>query len=475
MKFDLTRRDTEGWLTVGAENAPVQRPAPRLEWSDNTGRHSVTVERGLVIGAAPQCPVVLRDVKVSRLHAEVELREDGLWIRDLGSRNGTFVESLRIESARLQHGHRVRVGTTDILVMYEMAAHAELDDWPSDHFGPLLGSSQPMRQLFSTLARVASSEASVLIQGETGTGKELVARAIHEASPRATGPFVVVDCGAVSESLMDSELFGHAKGAFTGAHQRRIGAIESADGGTVFLDEIGELPLAMQPKLLRAVESGTIRRVGESEHRRVNVRFVCATHRDVLAMIGRGEFRDDLYFRLSVFPVRVPSLRERFDDLNLLVRQFAGDDAFSAIDPDLLVRLRARPWRGNVRELRNFVERVRTLGPRDAMSFFSDPDNTPGRVTELLARDTRLTEAALEPVAHDDLVAELANALEPAQSQAPSFDQSFRTFREQWTDYGEREFVRQMLERHGRNVAAAAASVGVDRSYLYRLMRKHGF
>lgn len=455
-------RDTEAWK--GKDNASLSPPrsVPRVEWHDSKGSHAVLIDRRCVLGAAPQCDLSIADPKVSRLHAEIEPREDGLWIRDLASRNGTYVERLRIESARVSHGHRVQVGSTELCISYAETRTPELEDWPSDRFGPLLGRSPQMRELFSMLARVASSDASVLIQGETGSGKELVARAIHEASNRAEGPFVVVDCGAVSETLMDAELFGHAKGAFTGAHAQRIGAIESAHGGTVFLDEIGELPLSMQPKLLRVLESGTIRRVGESAHRRVDVRFVCATHRDVLSMVGKGEFRDDLYFRLGVFPVRVPALRERPEDFEMLVRQFAGDSV-SAFAPALLSELMARPWRGNVRELRNFVERVRTLGTREAMSFFPHQDEAREPVSEVVSR--------VPPLADPPSITQ---SLDAALTESPSFDQSFRTFREQWMDYGEREFVRQLLDRHLRNVAAAASSVGVDRSYLYRLMRKHG-
>ncbi len=327
---------------------------------------------------------------------------------------------------------------------------------PTRRFGPLLGQSLAMRELFSKLARVAPSDASILIHGETGSGKELVARAVHEASGRARKPFIVVDCGAVSETLMDAELFGHTKGAFTGAHQQRIGALEAAHGGTVFLDEIGELPLSMQPKLLRVLESGTIRRVGESAHRRIDVRFVCATHRDLPAMVSRGVFREDLYFRLAVFPVRVPALRERLDDVELLVRTFAGDE-MAAFEPALLAQLKSRPWRGNVRELRNFVERVRALGAHEALSALTESEEIKEPVSQVLPR------------------VELASdATELRHPHEPSFEQSFRSFREQWIDFGEQEFVRKLLDRHARNVAAAASSVGVDRSYLYRLMRKHG-
>jgi two-component system response regulator GlrR len=446
---------------VDAPSPLAQRPVPRVEWEDGKGGHALTIEQRSLLGAAPQCDLCIDDRAVSRLHAELDPRSDGLWVRDLASRNGTYVNGLRVEAARLSHGHRLRVGGTQLTVCYEGASRAEPAQWPSDRFGPLRGKSPAMRELFATLARLAPSESSVLIQGETGSGKELVARAIHDASPRAKGPFVVVDCAALSETLMDAELFGHTRGAFTGALQPRAGAFEEASGGTVFLDEIGELPLAMQPKLLRVLESSTIRRVGETAYRSINVRFLSATHRDLLAMVGRGEFREDLYFRLAVFPVRVPALRERLEDLDLLARVFAGDGELT-LDADIMAALHSRPWTGNVRELRNFMERARTLGIDAAVGFaesrtgsFSMPAPPPKLPT-------------LAPPSQPAF-----GALELDMAVRPSFDQPFRSFREQWLDYGEREFVRLLLKRHDDNVAEAAVTAGVDRSYLYRLMRKH--
>src|ERR1700733_2752543 len=250
------------------------RSHPKIEWQDQSGRYGRLIEGRVVVGSAQGSGIVVQDPTVSRLHAEFEARDDGLWVRDLGSRNGTWVEGLQITGARIPQGATVRMGSTDFWVDYSAGAKRPVDLWPHDHFDKLLGRSGQMRELFARLARVAPMEnATVFIQGETGTGKELVARAIHEGSPRANGPFVVVDCAALPENLLDAELFGHAKGAFTGAVGARAGAIESAHGGTVFLDEIGELPMAMQPKLLRVLESRTVRRIGETNHREVDCRF----------------------------------------------------------------------------------------------------------------------------------------------------------------------------------------------------------
>ncbi len=350
--------------------APQFRSHPRVEWRDGAGRQARLIEGPVVVGSAPGSGLVVQDPTVSRLHAEFEARADGLWVRDLGSRNGTFVEGLQVTGALVPQGARVRLGSTDFLVDYNAAGKRTVDLWPHDFFQKLVGRSIPMRELFARLSRVAPMDASVFVQGETGTGKELVARAVHDASPRATKPFVVVDCAALPENLLDAELFGHAKGAFTGAVGARAGAIESADGGTVFLDEIGELPITMQPKLLRVLESRSVRRIGETTYRTVDIRFVSATHRDLLTMVNAGEFREDLYFRMSVLPVSVPPLRERREDIELLANHFLRQHSGQGhLSPEVIRELVDRPWRGNVRELRNFIDRLRALGAAEALAM----------------------------------------------------------------------------------------------------------
>ncbi len=487
----------------------AQRELPRLEWMEDKEPKSAIVERRAVLGSAPHCDIVISDRSVSRVHAEVEPRPEGLWIRDLNSRNGTLVGGVPVEAACVLHGYTIRVGTTDIHVNYATVEQKPARRWPADTFGPLIGRSDGMREMFATLARLAQLDACIMIQGETGSGKELVARAIHQASRRASGPFIVVDCGALSETLIEGELFGHTKGAFTGAVQNRAGAIEAAHGGTVFLDEIGELPLGMQPKLLRVLESSTIRRIGESQHRSVDVRFVTATHRDLLSMVNRGEFREDLYFRLAVFPVRVPPLRERTEDIGPLLNKFS-EGSTGWLTPGLLKVLEQRPWRGNVRELRTFAQRARALGPDDALTLLGDSDNDGEPITKILERkdlpipmppipppplsprgagaippappSVPLVPPATAsvpsvPIYLDDgePLSDLASSppIPPLGGDTPTFAQSYRTFRDQWMDYGEKAFVTNLLERHQRNVAAAAKEAGLDRTYLYRLMRKH--
>jgi len=434
------------------------RQRPRLMWDDANGSHAITLDRRSLLGSASDAQLVIADPTVSRLHAELDPRDDGVWVRDLGSRNGTFVEDVQVGSARVPPGGHLRVGETTITIGREPVPEV-VHLWPEDRFGPLIGGSSAMRELFAQLARVAPGTSSVMIHGETGTGKELVARAIHDASPRAAQPFVIIDCGALPEHLLESELFGHVRGAFTGAVASRAGAIEAADEGTVFLDEIGELPLAMQPKLLRVLESKTVRRVGETHARKVDVRFVCATHRDLRTMVNAGAFREDLYFRLAVLPIVVPPLRERASDIPLLVSHFLPP-GHAPLPRETSQALLQRPWLGNVRELRNFVERVVALGAREALALEA------GQRSKSIVPPPSLS----PPPPSSIRPSETADT--PSIPQL-SFDRPFKEVREHWLDHLEREYVRWLLEKHNRNIAAASQSAQIDRTYIYRLMRKH--
>jgi transcriptional regulator with GAF, ATPase, and Fis domain len=416
---------------------PALRARPRLAWQDAAGPHTAVIDRPLVLGSAAKADVVVDDSTVSRLHAELDPRPDGLWVRDLGSTNGTFVDGLLVTAARLPAAARIRVGETTLALLPEMEA-TPVDLWPDDGLGDLVGGSAPMRELYASIVRVAASEAAVLVQGETGTGKELVARAIHDCSHRAGEPFVVVDCAALPAGLLETELFGHARGAFTGAAAAHAGSFEAAAGGTVFLDEIGELPLAMQPKLLRVLESRTVRRVGETASRPVRARFLAATHRDLRRMVNDGELREDLYFRLAVLPLRVPPLRERPEDLERLVRHFAPALPDAAVRA-LCDQVRGRHLSGNVRELRNLVERTLLLGRVPAAD------------------------------AEDDAPARPAPAAIASTADALPFDAPFHDFQRT----AEEQYLRRILVKHGGRVADAAQASGLNRTYFYRLLRKH--
>ncbi|MCU0687579.1 MAG: sigma 54-dependent Fis family transcriptional regulator [Polyangiaceae bacterium] len=414
----------------------VHRRRALLTFRDYDGEHQIELEGAAVVGSSPKVDVRINDPTLSRLHAELELRDNGLWVRDLGSRNGTYVDDVLVGLARVPEGGRLRVGSTIIAVTYAKRPSAT-PLWPTDSFHGMVGRSAVMRELFARLDRVAASDATVLIQGETGTGKELAAEAIHQASPRSKGPFVIVDCGALPEHLLEAELFGHAKGAFTGANAARAGAFEMAQGGTLFLDEVGELPLAMQPKLLRALESKTVRRLGETHYRPVDVRFVSATHRNVRDLVARGAFREDLYFRLAVLPVTLPPLRERREDVPLILDALLPKEQRPLVTPEVRRELASRPWLGNVRELRIFVQRLLAVGFEEAIAM---------------------------------------QGAAPARDALPAvpLDLPFKELRDRWLNHLEREYVAGLLAQLRWNVSAVADAAGLDRSYVHRLIKKHG-
>jgi transcriptional regulator with GAF, ATPase, and Fis domain len=308
-----------------------------------------------------------------------------------------------------------------------------------------------MRELFARLERIAASDATVLVTGETGTGKELVAEAIHERSPRAAGPFVVLDCGAIPPNLVESELFGHERGAFTGALGAHAGAFERAHGGTVFLDELGELPLELQPKLLRVLERREIRRLGGSKPIEVDLRVVAATNRDLAVEVNRGRFREDLYYRLAVVQVVVPPLRERREDIPLLVEHFLAalpGGERTRLAPETIDLLRRHDWPGNVRELRNVLERA---------VLFADaapPPPGPG-----------LAPRAPAPPAPPAFA---PDALNVAIDPTVPFKQAKQALVEEF----ERRYVTALLERHGGNISAAAREAGIDRMSIHKMLHR---
>jgi transcriptional regulator with GAF, ATPase, and Fis domain len=406
------------------------------------------------IGKSPDNDLVLADTTVSREHCEIVRDDKGYLLRDLGSTNGTLLDGAEIREGYLRAGVVISVGRVELKVR-PFAQQVEV--LPSEHsaFGEMVGADPAMREIFGLLERLAKTSANLLLGGETGTGKDLLARAVHAASPRAQGPFIVVDCGAVVGTLIESELFGHEKGAFTGAIDARKGAFELANRGTLFLDEIGELPLSLQPKLLRALESRRIRRVGGQTELPVDIRVIAASHRNLQLEVERGKFRQDLYFRLAVVPVHLPALRERRDDIPLLARELLAklshDSARGAsplsIGEAALSALRAHDWPGNVRELRNVLERAALMARA--------------------AGETELRALGLPVAAASTTSAEPAAPIE--------FDPSlsYRATRERWENDFEKRYVRWLLARHDGNLAKAAREADMDRKYLHKLARKH--
>jgi transcriptional regulator with PAS, ATPase and Fis domain len=396
------------------------------------------------VGAAPGNDLTIADPTVSRVHCEVVQRGDTLVLRDLGSTNGTWVEGVRLRDGDVPPGAIVRVGSSAFRIdVGEDPAFVELGTGSS--FGELVGASLEMRRLYAIVERVAATDATVLVEGETGTGKDVLARSLHAASSRAAGPFVAVDCGAIPESLVESELFGHVRGAFTGATSDRRGVIEEANGGTLFLDEIGEMPLPMQPKLLRAIESRAVRPVGSSTSRPVDVRIVAATNRPLARAVNDGTFREDLYYRLAVVSLSLAPLRSRREDIPLLARHFhralVGPTA-PELPQEFVARLMGRSWPGNVRELRNFIERSVSLG----------------------LVDVRPPRASAPP----------PGAPLPSLDGMVALRLPLKDARQAWVESFESVYVRDVLLRCGGNVTRAAERAGVSRRFLQRLVARLG-
>ncbi|HEX5659165.1 MAG TPA: sigma 54-interacting transcriptional regulator [Polyangiales bacterium] len=413
-------------------------------------RERATVGRSLI------CDLVLADKAVSGTHFEIQALENGFILRDLESTNGTWCGDVQVREVWIKHGQTIRAGTT-VLRFEPLDAMVAIDTSARDSFHELVGRSVRMREIFALLERVGPTDLTVLIRGETGTGKELVARALHRASKRASHSLVVQDCSAIARELVESTLFGHEKGSFTGAIDRKLGCFETAERGTIFLDEVGELDLGLQPKLLRVLETRTIKRVGGTKEIPIDVRVVAATNRDLRKMVGQGSFREDLYYRLGVVTVELPSLRERPEDIPLLVqsflealalRRFPGEDKRFEVADDAMARLCAYAWPGNVRELRNTVERGASLAEGLRLE-----------IPDLLPSSTRLG-------------SELA-----ANGSASQFVEEglpFKEAKQRVLDQFEASYLRSLLDKHGGNVTRSAQAAGLTRYHLRELAKRFG-
>ena len=393
------------------------------------GMSATSTGGAMTMGTDPTCDLTLGCRAVSRFHCELELGPAGGLLRDLGSTNGTRVDGTRIVVCYLRRGAEVELGRNRL--RFELVDEpVGIELWQGDRFGRLVGRAPATRAAFARMARAAVSDVTVLLGGETGTGKDSAAEAIHAAGARADRPFVTLDCTSLPAGLAESELFGHRAGAFTGADRDRAGVFEAASSGTLFLDEIGELPLALQPKLLRVLERREVQRIGETRPRSIDVRIIAASHRDLRRDVNQGRFRADLYFRIAVMLIQLPPLRERVEDIPLLIEALLVE-----IAPEVRVReaLRRRlpvaalarmDWPGNVRELRNHLERA----------------------------------AAMDPA-------------EPADG-LPTAELPFAVAREAWQRWFERHYLIDLLERHGGNIPAAARAAGMHRTHLYRLLQR---
>ena len=432
-------RQTEALTSDLSARAFVRECRLSIVEGDSVRDPRVFAAERIVIGADPKSDLVIDDPATSKFHCEIRFVDGACFVRDLGSRNGTTVDRVPVLDAPLRDG--ALLGCGRVQLRFQLGAgQRELALSSRDHFGRLRGASIAMRAIYALLETAAPATTTVLLQGESGSGKDLAAESLHAESPRRDGPFVVVDCGAIPPALLESELFGHEAGAFTGANAARAGAFELAHGGTIVLDEIGELALDLQPKLLRVLDRHEIQRVGSSQRIPVDVRVIAATNRDLKAEVNAKRFRSDLYFRLAVLVVRMPPLRERMTDLPLLVAaildelgdrdsEMARAFASGAMLPELL----RHAWPGNVRELKNYVEAC------------------------IVRQDSAL-----------------AAARQTSGEPAIDVSRPLRVVRDEWVRHVERRYLEQLLLVHGGNVSAAARAAGIDRVHLHRLLARVG-
>ena len=428
------RNDGPETIPLGSDAVSIRRVRLTVIEGPGVGlqRESSTDRFG--VGSHPLNDMVIADPTVSRFHCEVRIEGARPVITDLKSRNGTLVDGVAVREAFLRDGGVVRLGR--IAVRVDLVSAEVLELPATTRFGALVGTSRAMRATIALLERAAASDVTVLLEGETGTGKGKAAEALHNASARKKQPFVPVDCGAIPANLLDSELFGHERGAFTGADRRRAGAFEDASGGTVFLDEIGELPAELQPKLLRVLENREIRPIGQNRFLPIDIRVIAATNRDLRSEVNAGRFRSDLYYRLAVAKILIPPLRTRADDIPALVAELleqmgvAAEARAPLVAPGFVAKLRQLPWPGNARELRNYLERC---------LVFDDAEPAP----------------AAAPVP-ESAIASFAEARKHAQAAF------------------ERTYLETLLQHTQGKVALAAKIADVNRVSLYRMLRRYG-
>jgi transcriptional regulator with GAF, ATPase, and Fis domain len=455
-----------GLTTIFVDDRATKRRLKRarivVAEGPDKGKDVVMERERLTVGRSLICDLVLADKAVSGTHFEVVANERGFLLRDLESTNGTFCGDLRIREVWVRPGTVIRLGQSQ-LRFEQVSGTVDIDLSKSERFHEIIGKSVRMREIFATLEKVAPTELTVLVRGETGTGKELVARAVHRGSRRKDGPLVVQDCSAIPKDLIESTLFGHERGAFTGASDRHRGSFEQADGGTIFLDELGELDIALQPKLLRVLENREIKRVGGDRPIPVNVRVVAATNRDLRQMVNEGTFREDLYYRLSVVAVELPPLRERPEDVALLTQHFLedftqrraamsgksdGEEKKLTIAKDAMARLMTYPWPGNIRELKNTIERGASLADG----------------SELTVRDLMPNSQKTPPLPLPG-----GNAEQFVEDQLP-----FKEAKQRVLDVFEAAYLKALLDKHGGNVTRSANAAGLTRYHLRELAKRYG-
>ena len=407
------------------------------------------------IGKKENNELILDEKTVSRNHVEIVQLENSYVLKDLESTNGTYINDIRVKEAYLSPGDVIRIGTIRIeFIAFD--EKVQIEPSTRNEFGPLLGRSRRMRQIFSILEKISPTNATVLIEGETGTGKELVARAIHLNSPRKSKAFVVFDCSAVAPNLIESELFGHVKGSFTGAVATRKGAFEEANGGTIFLDEIGEMSPELQPKLLRALEQREIKKVGANDTAAIDVRVVCATNRNLKKEVSEGRFRQDLYYRLSVVKINLPPLRERPDDVPFMIEKLLASGKFNVatdgklkvtrVEDGALKMLTRYQWPGNVREMVNILERIVPMIDGNAIT-----SQQVAFIFEEMERDEESTER-----------------------MSVDMGLPFKEAKQKIVESFEKDYLAALLRRNNYNISKTAREAGIDRKHIRNLLKKYG-
>jgi DNA-binding NtrC family response regulator len=432
-------------------------------------------KEAVTIGAMEDNDVVVLEDTVSRYHAKIVQEENGYILVDNNSTNGTFVNKVRVREAFLRPGCVIHLGQAELRFQ---ASDEEVPIVPAtrEQCGDIIGKHIKMREIFNIIEKIAPTGATVIIEGETGTGKDVVARSIHKISPRKDKPFVVFDCGAVPDNLIESELFGHEKGSFTGAIMSRQGVFEAAQGGTVFLDELGELNLDLQPKLLRVLEQREVKRVGSTKPIKVDVRVIAATNRDLWAEVKAGRFREDLFYRLSVVRLNLPPLRDRKEDIPLLVRHILKthsanrDSRVRDISVESLMRLQGYAWPGNVRELLNTIERAVSFADGGTIEVRDLPDHIGGAAPPISARSTGSMAA---PAASTPPPAQAFTRAPPPPDPTIGDIGTFKDAKEQWIASFERDYILAILRKNAMNISHAAKEADIDRKYFRKLMKKY--
>jgi DNA-binding NtrC family response regulator len=456
----------------------------KLVVEDDQSSEYIFDQANIAIGAMEDNDLVVDDDTTSRYHCRIYQDETSYLVQDLDSTNGTFVNRVRIKEAYLKPGCTLTVGKTDVK-FHCLDERVEILPSNREAFGAIVGKSVRMREIFGILEKIATTGVTVVLEGETGTGKEVVARTIHQTSNRKQGPFVVFDCGAVPENLIESELFGHEKGSFTGAIMSRQGLFEMAQGGTILLDELGELSLDLQPKLLRALEQREIRRVGSNKPVKIDVRIIAATNRNLEDEVKAGRFREDLYYRLSVVRFVLPPLRERREDIPLLIKHFLRNSSYNRVGQTMNIKGISRDsldclmnynWPGNVRELANAVERACSF----AESEYIQPEDLPEHISGIgiikrraVSEDeTEQADASLT----DDIGVGIplgVNAEDVGTAMNVNLGKTFKSAKEEWVSSFERDYIINLLKRNGANISHAAKEADIDRKYFRKLMKKY--